>query len=461
MRFIQIISLCGVLCACGSTTTATRGADLEDAAPGDVSAVPRCVPGMQVACACVDGRSGAQRCGLDGTYASCVCASTPDADVPRDDGRPLDVATDLPLGDTATPSDVRSDAGVDAPDVPASDVPRSDVPASDAPIAPSVTLSAGADILINAFATPEGIVVVHSGYVAVVDRAGGEVRRWTAPREITAAAFDGTWLAVADRAMLNVLTPALEMRGSGALTESCVTGVIVSGPRFVCGPAADWDRVFYVHELPSGRRLSSAGRFTYEGTPMRRVPGRDDFTTVTTNLSPSDIYLKRVTAENTVVSFRDSPYHGDFPVTEAYAFVGDPATHVVTVTGNLLQIYVPGCDTPDGGFRGTCFTLDGTIGTLRTGERFVAMTEVDASTIAALVDPAGSTFDGPCMSGCAAQRIDVPGRTVSSARMHAIPSMQRVIFAHHDPYGDRMLLGYSTGDRFGTATGHRLLMLAY
>ena len=484
MKLIHAIALCGALCACGSTTTSTRGSDLDDAATSDATSVPRCVPGMEVACACIDGRSGAQRCAFDGTYAPCVCA-TPAVDA----GEPRDVTADLSLvdapADRVSPSDVRVDVTLDAPDVlvtpdllvtpdvpitpdvPAADIPAvdvappSDVIGVDVPSAPSVTLSTGTDLLINAFAVPEGIIVVHAGYVAVVDRAGAELRRWTPPREITAAAFDGTWLAVADRAMLNVLTASLELRGSGALTDSCVTGVIISGPRFVCGPAADWDRVFYVHELPSGRRLSSAGSFTYEGTPMRRVPGRDDFTTVTTNLSPSDIYLKRVTAENTVVSFRDSPYHGDFAITDTYAFVGDPATHVVTVGGLLLQIYVPGCDTPDAGFRGTCFTRDGTLGTLRTGERFVALTEVSPSSIAGLVDTSASSFDAPCTTGCAVQRIDVTGRAVTSTRMHTISSLQRVIFARHDPYGDRLLLGYSTGDRFGMATGHRLLMLAY
>lgn len=34
-----------------------------------------CVPGQSAACVCVDGRSGAQTCNPDGTYAACVCQS--------------------------------------------------------------------------------------------------------------------------------------------------------------------------------------------------------------------------------------------------------------------------------------------------------------------------------------------------------------------------------------------------
>lgn len=460
------------------------------AAPRDADRVPRCVPGMEVACACADGGAGAQRCSEAGAYGACACdapaprgdaapdapaspdvADAPDAASPDvADARDAASAADTPdARDAADAADARdaSDA-LDVFDVPARDAPdvgdaaadAADVVRVDAGGAPSVVLSAGADALIDAFATPAGILVVHAGHVALVDRGGAELRRWTPPREITAAAFDGTYLAVADRAVLNVLSPSLEERGSAPLTDTCVTGVIVSGPRFVCGPAADWDRVFYVHELPSGRQLARSAPYTYQGTPMRRVTGRDDFTTVTTNLSPSDIYLQRVTADGQVVSFGDSPYHGDFSVTDTYAFVGDPATHVLTVGGILLQIYASGCESRDAGFRGGCFTRDGTVGTLRAGERFVALTEVGATSVAALVDRSG-TFDLPCQSGCDLQRIDVPGRAVSSTRSHAVPSLQRVTVVRYDAHADRLLLGYSTGDRFGGATGHRLLMLSF
>ncbi|MEZ4409997.1 MAG: hypothetical protein R3A52_26505, partial [Polyangiales bacterium] len=46
-----------------------------DTSPMD-AAVPRCVPGMSVACACVGGATGAQTCSAEGVYGACVC---PDA----------------------------------------------------------------------------------------------------------------------------------------------------------------------------------------------------------------------------------------------------------------------------------------------------------------------------------------------------------------------------------------------
>jgi hypothetical protein len=35
--------------------------------------VPRCVPGQSIGCSCVNGESGAQICGADGTYGACAC----------------------------------------------------------------------------------------------------------------------------------------------------------------------------------------------------------------------------------------------------------------------------------------------------------------------------------------------------------------------------------------------------
>ncbi len=48
--------------------------------------IPRCVPGLSMECACVDGRMGAQSCRPDGTFDPCLCAtsgaSAPDGAAP-------------------------------------------------------------------------------------------------------------------------------------------------------------------------------------------------------------------------------------------------------------------------------------------------------------------------------------------------------------------------------------------
>lgn len=63
------------------------GAPKDRAAPADAMDVarPGCVPGMSVACACTDGRTGAQVCVSDNSFGPCVCTG------PRDAGTPPDV----------------------------------------------------------------------------------------------------------------------------------------------------------------------------------------------------------------------------------------------------------------------------------------------------------------------------------------------------------------------------------
>lgn len=62
-----------------------------------------CVPGQATACACSDGRSGAQVCGRDGSYGACACDGTGGNGVGGDDG----------VGDMATSSGPPATSGGD------------------------------------------------------------------------------------------------------------------------------------------------------------------------------------------------------------------------------------------------------------------------------------------------------------------------------------------------------------
>lgn len=66
-----------------STQTDVSGdsRDASDVSDASDVVVPTCVPGMSIACACVDGRMGAQVCRSDFTYSPCQCAA-PDAGTP-------------------------------------------------------------------------------------------------------------------------------------------------------------------------------------------------------------------------------------------------------------------------------------------------------------------------------------------------------------------------------------------
>ncbi len=103
-----------------------------------------CLPGASLACACTDGRTGAQVCGDDGRLSPCVCTGG-DASTPPTDG----TSADVPVGvDVPVIPDVPVSVDVPAtPDVPVGvDVPATpDVPVSvDVPVIPDVPV--GVDV---------------------------------------------------------------------------------------------------------------------------------------------------------------------------------------------------------------------------------------------------------------------------------------------------------------------------
>jgi hypothetical protein len=313
--------------------------------------------------------------------------------------------------------------------------------------APRVLLQ-GTQRLIDMFVIDSGVIVVSSDAALLVGRDGAVIKSVPLAREITAAAFDGTTLVVADRAELTVLTRELALGPSAILTEACAAAVLVSGGRFVCGPANDWDRIFYTYDVgvtPPVARASSKP-YTYNGTPMRRVPGTDDFITVSTDLSPSDFHLYRVGADGAATYLNESPYHGDFAVTMTFAFDGTPPVHVIQPAGLLLRIYSDTCDSTTSSFTTGCFVKDGALGTLRGQDTFIGLGDNAAGTVFAVVSSGYSYSSSACSSGCAFQRIDAPSRTVVSQQSHPVMNLQSIVRTVGDPVCDQIILGYTIPD---------------
>lgn len=325
-----------------------------------------------------------------------------------------------------------------------------------------VVITSGTDTLVDLFPVAGGLIVVRSTLVQLLDAQGTEVRRVVSPREITAAAFDGTLLGVADRAILNIYDAQLTPLRSANLIEACSSAVVVSGARFVCGPGNDWDRIFSVFDMNTAQLLRRGPEaFTYNGIPMRAVPGTDDFVTVTTNLSPSDFHLYRVApgSDAGVAFLGESPYHGDFPVTATYAFDQSPAQHLITHTGLMLRIYTATCTL--GPATGSCFERNGELGTLPNGKAYLAMTEGPSGTVYGIVNTASTSYVDPaCAQGCDVHRVDVPARVVRNA-VRFTGSVGRVVVLRYDSFQQRVVLGYLTpGTSYNTFTGYQIISFA-
>lgn len=321
--------------------------------------------------------------------------------------------------------------------------------------------------VIDVFAHPQGFIIVRADSVSLVGRDRQVIRTVTFPREITAAAFDGTRLVVADRAGLTVSSPDLELGATAFVAETCAAAVLVSGGRFVCGPNVDWDRLFYTYDVAAATPalIATSDPETYHGVPMRWVPGTDDFVTVTVGFSPSDFYLHHVDATGKVAFVNESPYHGAFAATTVFAFDGAPAAHLIQTAGLMLSIYGEGCNSMTTSFTSGCFVKDGALGTLFDKQTFVGLTDDAAGSLFGLVGSSDTSFGSPCPSpgGCVVQKIDVASRLIESQKTYVIPSLLQVVRMTPDPKCAAVAIAYSTPDPSATyqAGGYRVETFDY
>lgn len=475
--FVVGVCLWGGLGGCGSTPLQ-----------------PSCPPGATYTCHCPSGAVGLQICGDKGP-GDCHCAGEPAAmDGGTGDGSGLGAngnggagtgggggsatggaagagsgGAALPGSGGAAGSTVDAGGSVDGA-LPGPDA-GSDVISMPPPSTGCVAagkLAAGSELLIDVFAVPDGIVIVRSDAVVLMGRDRVVKKTVMAPRPINTAAFDGTSLVVADAALFTVFSLTLEPQGTVLLTEACASSAITKGGVFVCGPANDWDRIFYTYSIADRKSIArSSNKFTYHGTPMKVVPGTDYFVTVTTNSSPSDFFLYRVMPGGTdVIYVNESPYHGDFAATRTFAFAGTPPTHLVNTDGLLLRLFGDGCDSMHNSFTSGCFVKDGNLGTLPMARTFAALANDEQGRMFSLLrGTTGSTsfFDPLCPGGCSLQQIDVDARRVVSEQKHMMAARQ-IIALRPDSACKMVAVGYAVATSSSSSTdyaGYQVDLLDY
>lgn len=305
------------------------------------------------------------------------------------------------------------------------------------------TIWMGREALIEAFATAEGIIVVHAGGISLLDRSGRQAATVVAPRPIVTAAFDGAVLAVADATTITAYGSDLEPKGSITLVQPCASSVMLSDHRFVCRGSMGTG-VFHTYDMGTLMHVASSTPYADSGIAMRRIPLREHVVTASTNTIPSDYHLYIVPPAAPVKSFGESPYHGDFVISAAYAFAGRPGTHVITPEGLLIEIFNPRCTPESSSSHVACFSKDGALGTLWSGEYFAALANDDqADIVYGVVSSAPPSEVGRplCANGCKVQRIDPVQRLVVGQRTYQLPTSQ-IGFARHDHVCQMLLVGY-------------------
>jgi hypothetical protein len=402
-----------VVAACGNDTTTTITCN---------------TPGYTMGCACPGGRLGKQTCGTDQQFSACDCP----------------VVDAGGFGGSINPGD--AGGGIDG-----------------SALATGTLLSSGMSRLIDVFVASAGVIVVTTDAITVADRTGKQLNMVTAPREITAAAFEGSTLAIADKAILTTYTPDLAPIGMATLTESCVSLAMVSGGRVICGGQANFPTKLYAFNAMTGAAIRTASLSNQVNGPLRHVLGKDDL--VGAQSSTSGFMLLRVDASSMVAIMGSSPFGHMYHASQVYAFAGNPADHLITEDGLFANIYAPMCD-PSFTTSAQCFVQDGALGTLRGTEKFIGLDGADGSGKAyALVDTPTSTFDTRhCVGGCAVESIDVAMRVVQTKKAYSL-DLGLVVAARHDATSNTLVVGYARpGASSSPSTpypGFRVELLSY
>lgn len=234
---------------------------------------------------------------------------------------------------------------------------------------------------------------------------------------------------------------ALGLIGSWDLLEPCFASVLVSGHRFVCGPSYDWERVFYTYDTLTGQLVASSDAYTYKGIPMKRIPGTDDFITVTTDQSPPDYNLYSVMPNGvaTHINRQGTPSITALPI---FAIDGTPPVHLISQWGGLATIYGPDCLSKPEARTSTCFLKDRSLNALTGSQQFDGMDSDAMGNLFGLVDMIDPITDPPCSHGCVLETIKVATDTVVSQRVLHLTAKEIVAF-RHDPIAGAALIGYT------------------
>jgi hypothetical protein len=298
----------------------------------------------------------------------------------------------------------------------------------------------------------DGILIVFTDEIRLVSREGTTLTSVISPRQVTAAAFDGNRLVVADKAKFTSYDLTLTPLVSANLATSCSSAVLIDNARFVCGQDVDWDRLYYTYDANTGVLVASSQQYTYSGLAMKRVPGLNEFVAVEVDSSPANLFLYDVTNSGQPTLLGGSSFETSDP-NAVYAFVGNPATQLVVEDGTILNVSGNPCG--GGAYGEGCFPQAGELGTLTGAQRFIGMDNDLMGRLYTLVDLAPS-YNAACSSGCEVQQIDVASRTVLSQKLYNLSAVYNIVAARQDAVSAALVVGYSA-----SVTGHSVVMLPY
>ena len=317
--------------------------------------------------------------------------------------------------------------------------------------------------LIDLFVVDAGIIVVDSAGVQLIGRDTQVLKSIPFTKQITTAAFDGTTLVVTDADELTVMTPELDLGSTASTTESCASAVMVSQNRFICGPSKDSKRVFYTYNVGVNPplQIATSSEYSYNGIPMRRVPGMDSFVTVENNNEPPGFSLFTVSSATGEASLGGSSPFDDYQLYtgQSVAFDGSPATHMIQADGNMLSLTGSGCDGSELNSQ-SCFQSSGLLGVLSSEQSYVGLGDDGAGKLLALVMQIADfhLYQPPCANGCHIQVIDIASRSILQQETFTSADLWSVVRMTYDVLCGDVIIGSEKFDQseFNLSKGYKV-----
>ena len=295
--------------------------------------------------------------------------------------------------------------------------------------------------LVNAFVTPDGIIVVRA------------LDRFARARSVRQADGDDhcphldIQLRRSDaRHRRHGQSERVHQRagsaGNSSVADPCFDSFIAPGGVFVCESKASVAPAFTTFDVRGRRLLKDTGTNATAGSQVMELAPGTPYFGIQLQSSPSIFVLDAADPDGTVRQL-GGVEAGDV-LNKAFGFGGAPPSHLILPTGTLLRMLGPMCDGTASTAQSGCLQPDGTIGTLQTHDRFIALDSDGRGGLIGLVSHTGSSdvFDSaPCQAGCALQKIDFPSRTVTATKDHVL-TIRTMLFLRDDPTCKMAVVGY-------------------
>lgn len=155
--------------------------------------------------------------------------------------------------------------------------PADAAPTADAGSAPKPWHAIHHVQFLGLFTVASGALVVHSEGAVTLARDETLTSAWASPKALTAAAFDGTRLVVADAKELEVRSLQYEAIRTVTLEGKCDFATFAAEHTVICAPKThNSDGTVSNYDIESGNLVGRSLGLAYEGMPpLRAVPGRE------------------------------------------------------------------------------------------------------------------------------------------------------------------------------------------